>query len=117
MGKPYQDATCVAVHDGDTVTLNIEYPYAPHEWVTKQTAVRLLGIQAAELPSDKGNAARDFLATQIINRRVSVQCDGNDKYGGRIDGVIYMNGQNINELMISEGHAVRWDGKGPKPIG
>lgn len=115
-----RDALCVAVHDGDTVTLNIEYPFAPHEWVTRQTTVRLKGIQAAELSgplSEKAIAARDFLAAQLFNKRCTVQLSSDDKYGGREDGVIWVNGTNINDLMVSSGNAVVWDGRGPKPLG
>lgn len=114
------DATVIAVHDGDTLTANVEYPYAPHEWVVKQESIRLVGIQAAELKgvaSDKANAAREFLAGQVLGKRIMLQKSGVDKYGGRSDAVVICNGMNVNDLMISSGHAVAWNGVGPKPLG
>lgn len=115
-----RDALCVAVHDGDSCTLNIEYPFDLRQWVVRQEVIRLYGIQAAELVgplADKAKAAREFLASQILGKRVLVQKMGNDKFGGREDAVIMMNGSSINDLMVTSGNAVKWDGKGPKPLG
>jgi endonuclease YncB( thermonuclease family) len=113
-------ALIIAVHDGDSVTADVDYPFAPGKRVVETEKLRLAGIQAAELKGplpDKAIAARDFLASQILNRRVSVQKSSDDKFGGRVDAAILLDGVEINQLMISSGHAVAWDGRGPKPLG
>jgi endonuclease YncB( thermonuclease family) len=33
-----------------------------------------------------------------------------------IDGVVYLGGQNINQLLVDQGWAVPWDGRGPQPL-
>jgi endonuclease YncB( thermonuclease family) len=37
-----------------------------------------------------------------------------DKYGGRFDAVVYLDGQSLGEILLSQGVARPYDG-GPKP--
>lgn len=106
------------VHDGDTITVSIDLGF--DTWIHNRH-LRLKGINAPEL-KDKpaGQEARDFLRSLILPGTailVRTYKDEVDKYGGRYDAVIYTadfstmpptTNQNLNELMISSGHAVRY---------
>ena len=77
---------------------------------------RLAGIDAAEIKTknkdekEEATVAKVFLKSLIMDKMVIVKCTKEkDKYG-RILGTIFLNGQNINEKMIQEGHAYRYDG-------
>lgn len=37
-----------------------------------------------------------------------------DKYGGRINANMIVNGVDINQLLVSQGHAIYYDGKAKK---
>ena len=100
------------VHDGDTVTLNIDLGL--RVWLMHQK-VRLAGIDAPELGrEDKaGEKARDALRDLIAKygEHVIIQTrkDTREKYG-RWLAVIYVGkeGFNANDWMVGAGHATRW---------
>ena len=54
---------------------------------------------------------RSFLidVLETAQSDVELQSHGTGKYG-RVLGEFYINGVNINELMVKEGHAVKYDG-------
>lgn len=120
-------ATVDSVHDGDSLTATFTlararghdadfgfhiYRHGGH--LTFTAHVRLLGIDAPELPSAAGVAARDFLRSLLP---VGTQCtiathlDRGDKYG-RILGTVSLRGQqtSVNQQMLDAGHAVPYDG-------
>lgn len=106
------------VHDGDTVTVDIDLGF--DTWIHSRH-IRMLGINAPEL-KDKpaGPDARDYLRGILpVDTVVMIRThkDQVDKYGGRYDGTIItghwlndvlVNQVNVNDLMISSGHAVRY---------
>jgi endonuclease YncB( thermonuclease family) len=112
------------VHDGDTVTVNIDLGFKL--WWGGGTIdkpdgihIRMFGINAPELANKpSGPAARDFLMGYLPPGQVVLlhtHKDQADKYGGRYDGTIFcgtwsgdtlLNPINLNDLMISSGHAV-----------
>lgn len=107
------DARVVSVHDGDTITLDVDLGF----YVRVRQACRLLGINAAELGTDKGNAARE-LVTRLLTpgTPVTVQSVRADKYGGRFLGdVMLLDGRRPADLLVIAGLAAVWDGKGPRP--
>lgn len=96
------------VHDGDTVYVKLDVGFD----LTVYTRVRVMGMDAPELKTPEGKAARDFAQALLpVGREVAVISHGWDKYGGRIDGEI----MGFASAMIGAGHAKPWDGKGPKP--
>lgn len=134
---PYTyNATVLDVHDGDTVKVGVPlipsrgtkdqdlgfHIYVESGWIMLHLAVRLIGINAPELATDAGKAARTFLLTQIQpGSPVQLRSKGPspirpDKYGGRWDGVLMAQGVNLNDLMVTAGHAMPWNGVGVKPI-
>jgi endonuclease YncB( thermonuclease family) len=104
---PYQGVVDV-VHDGDTIYVKLDVGFD----LTVYTRVRVLGINAPELSTDAGKAARDFAKTLLpVGEGVEVVSHGWDKYGGRIDGEIFLpNGDSFGKTMIDNGYAVPYAG-------
>jgi micrococcal nuclease len=100
-----------SVYDGDTVTVIFYHKREPIKY-----KVRLYGIDTPEIRTrDKkekelGYKARDFLREIILEKTVLVEFMKYDKYG-RILGVFYdKNNNNINQIMIDNGHAKEYFG-------
>jgi endonuclease YncB( thermonuclease family) len=116
-------AMVTAVHDGDTITVDIDLGFAVH---TRQH-VRLLGCNAIELAQPGGAEARDHLASLFGLTETSANNLGHvvlrsvkpDKYGDRYDAAITLTnagGTDLVTQLIADGWAAAWDGKGPKPV-
>lgn len=115
-------ATVLSIHDGDTITLAIKikrsqmkpldlgfHIYAENGWITLHTPIRFNGINAPELSTQAGKDALAFLETQIkVGDTVTVQTYVNpiDKYGRWLGDIVTSAGVNLNDLMVSTGHAV-----------
>jgi len=103
-------AVITSVYDGDTVVADIDL--GMKIWLRNER-LRLWGIDTPEL--HRGNnrhrarQARDFLRRQILDQRVIIKTikDRKGKYG-RYLAIIYKDGVNINELMVSEVFARRY---------
>lgn len=109
---PYP-ARCVDVHDGDTVYLDIDLGFdhliAAKSWSgSPRLACRVSGINAPELSTDIGKAARDFARTLLpVGAECFVTSLGWDKYGGRFDGIILLkDGRSFAAVMLQSGQAV-----------
>lgn len=136
--KYVYDAKILDIHDGDTIKVAArlgksrskvtDYGFHVHVedgFLTYHTNLRFLGINAPELATSEGKASRAYLMTlvsvgDIISIRSSVptaQIDA-DKYGDRWDAVLIRKSDNLNlnDDMVKSGHAVPWDGQGPKPV-
>lgn len=109
----------LSVHDGDTFTAQLD---CPTPFFCQAMAVRIDGIDTPEIDSKipwvaaKAQEARNFTQRRLaqgINLRIE-QCH-HDKYGGRIDGKVLIDGQDLGTLLIDAGHARIYTGKGPKP--
>ena len=99
-------AKVVSVYDGDTCRADIELGFGT---VLKNKTIRLSGIDTAEIRSEnKENAikARDRLRELILGKEVIIQTikDRTGKYG-RIIATIYLDGMNVNEVLVEEGLA------------
>lgn len=101
------------VHDGDSVYLSIDLGFdhliVSHDWDgAPRLECRVFGINAPELNTDAGKAARDFAKTLLPEGRiVQVTSHGWDKYGGRFDGSITLpDGSDFAKAMLDSGHAV-----------
>ena len=107
-------ATVTDVYDGDTVTVDRDLGF--HVWVRGEK-IRLAYIDAPELKGDHkedGKAAGDFLRQRVLNKNVIIQTiknpsggDKQEKYG-RYLGVIWLDGVNVNDLLLEKGYAVKW---------
>ena len=85
------------VVDGDSLWVELPAPAAPVE-------LRLEGIDAPEICQAWGPEAKQALAELLLGKQVSVKTVGRDTYG-RTLGTVYLDTQNINKLMVQEGHA------------
>lgn len=102
------------VHDGDTVNVKLDVGFD----LTVYTRVRINGINAPELATAAGKAARDFAQTLLPpGTAVEVVSLGWDKFGGRIEGRISAAGVgDFAAAMVAAGKAKVWDGKGVRPV-
>lgn len=117
------NATVVAVHDGDTVKVDVDLGFDAHY----VTWIRLVGINAPELATAAGVIARNALTVLLpAGTKVLLQSSKAsrpvpaDKFGGRWDADLLLTVNapplpSVSAWMIANGLAVPWDGKGPKP--
>lgn len=120
-------ATVINVHDGDTVTLDIDlglkltryndrdlgfHIHIKDGGARLHNATRLYGINAPELNTLAGHDSTQALYDKLPVRSavtVTTWLNHNDKYG-RVLGRIVMDGQDINQWILDEGYAVSFDG-------
>tara|TARA_Y100000389_G_C17262858_1_gene413897 strand:+ start:395 stop:739 length:345 start_codon:yes stop_codon:yes gene_type:complete len=107
------NAKCVKVVDGDTIDATIDLGF--DTW--KKIRIRLVGMNAPESRTRdleekaKGLAAKSFLKDLLDEHQNNfiLHSQGVGKYG-RCLGNIFLGDQNVNDLMINEGHAVAYHG-------
>lgn len=106
-------ATVIAVHDGDTITADIDLGFSVH---TIQH-LRLLGCNARELSQPGGPDAAANLAGLLFGKQVTVRSVKPDKFGGRYDAAITLpDGTDLVTQLIADQWAAPWDGTGAKPV-
>lgn len=98
-------AVITNIVDGDTVDMVIDVGF----YLTYSTRARLSGIDAPEprgATRRKGDAATDHLESMIPpGTKVVVRTSKDDSFGRWIVE-IWLNGENVNEVMVKDGHAV-----------
>jgi micrococcal nuclease len=101
-------ATITSVHDGDTITADVDLGF--HVWINDEK-FRLMGIDAPELPGAAGVAARDALAKRILGREMIICTvkDRREKFGRYLVRV-YDGDELLNDWMVAKGYAVPYDG-------
>ena len=85
----------VSVTDGDTIKVM-------HDG--KEEKIRLYGIDCPEKGQDFGQKATDLTSTLVAGRNIEVQQKDRDRYG-RTVGLVSVDGQSLNELIIKNGYA------------
>ena len=93
-------ATVVKVHDGDTITLEVDFRDFTFP-------LRLLDIDAPEMNAG-GEEARDWLRQRILNQDVEIKINPKnrvDKYG-RLLGYVFHGGLDVGEEELQRGLAV-----------
>ncbi len=102
-------ASVIRVVDGDTLWLDVELGFD----VRRKDSFRLYGINAPEMNTPEGHAAKDWLIARIQQAiaggifRIQTDKDKREKFG-RYLVTLYDDLQNINQEMIAEGHAVAY---------
>ncbi|ODC01215.1 nuclease [Candidatus Thiodiazotropha endoloripes] len=99
-------ATITGVYDGDTVTADIDLGLST--WVHGEK-LRLHRIDAPEVRGAErpaGLESRDWLREKVLGKTVIIQTikDRKGKYG-RYLAEIWLNRQNVNDLIVAAGHA------------
>lgn len=99
--------TVLDVLDGDTVRLDLDLGW--RTWL-KSEPCRLDGIDAPELPTESGKAAREYLRKLLPPGEVVwVEGTKRDKFG-RILIKITCELGDVGTIMIDTGHAVEYHG-------
>jgi len=107
------------VADGDTIRSTVKLPCP-----LCVVSVRIRGIDTpetgylAKCPAEKakGLEAKAFLINLTTGQETMMARNVKwDKYGGRVDAVVEINGVNVGDLMISKGFAKPYTGTGLKP--
>ena len=110
---PIQGGRVIKVYDGDTITIASKLPF--NDSPLYRLSVRLNGIDTPEIKGkndDEKTAAknaRDYLSTLILNKYVTLKNIQSEKYG-RILADVYLGDIWLNELMIKERYAVKYNG-------
>lgn len=102
------------VIDGDTAEVEA------HVWVRQSLdiRVRLADIDAPEIGSHAGcdferrkaEEARKYLTSLIEDKDVELTAIKDDKYGGRVDANMQVNGRDVSDLMLKKHLALAYDG-------
>ena len=103
------------VHDADSIEIGISLGF---DIILKGVKLRLNRINAPELNTVEGKISTEFLKEKLpIGTKIIVQTikDKQEKYG-RYLAEIFLDHENINDLLISTGKAKAWDGKGVRPV-
>lgn len=123
------------VVDGDTVSALLVEDCAFGNQLTHRVRLRLARINAAKGPTGTGTAAtrylRSLLLTNPVCELVTLKpykyggpagdyrgdvAGGPKGYGGEYLVEIELeDGANVSDAMVASGHAVYWDGLGPRP--
>lgn len=104
----------VRVYDGDTFTVQV------YLWpgMTFQTSIRVTGLDTPELKNSGcdraaqiAKAAREFTVQALAKAKsrtiVNIQ---EDKYGGRVDATVLLDGRSLTDLLIAQGLAKPYNG-------
>ncbi len=99
-------ATVTKVYDGDTITVDFDLGFGI---ILKKQKIRLLGINTPEVRGAEkadGIISRDALRQRILDKQVIIKTskDKKGKYG-RWLGEVFVEDENINQWLISEGYA------------
>ena len=103
-------AKCTSVYDGDSITLDIDLGFG--HWMVNQK-IRLFGINTPEVRGDEraaGLVSAERLRGLIEGKEVTIVShkDRKGKYG-RWLATVYLDGVNVNDLLLNEGLAVVYE--------
>lgn len=103
-------ATVLRVVDADTFHLLLDLGWA----ISLKARARLAHINAPELATDAGKAARDY-AVNALPVGVTVMFTSHclDKYGRPLGAITMPDGRDYAEVLLAAGHAVAYEG-GPR---
>ncbi len=111
---PLKKGTVVKVYDGDTITVANTLPIIDDDTIYR-FSVRLNGIDTPEIKGkneDEKQAAknaRDALSKLILHKEIELKNVSSEKYG-RLLADIYLGDIHLNQWMINERYAVKYDG-------
>lgn len=110
---PIKGGRVIKCYDADTITIASKLPY--DESPLYRLSVRLNGIDAPEIKGkcveekEVAKQARDFVSNLVLNKYVRLENVESEKYG-RILADVYIGDVHLNEILIKERYAVKYDG-------
>jgi micrococcal nuclease len=112
---PIKGGRVIKVYDADTITIASKLPYDDSPMY--RLSVRLNGIDTPEMKGkgvsddekEAAKLARDFVSNLVLNKFVTLQNIESEKYG-RILADVYIGNVHLNELLLKERYAVKYDG-------
>lgn len=96
------NATLGRVVDGDTVHLDLDLGF--FEWRRDQS-YRLLRVNAPEMSTSEGVAAKDWLATYLMGKKLTAHTEKSDHFG-RYLVELTADGVSVSDALVTAGHAV-----------
>lgn len=112
---PITGGQVIKVYDADTITIASKMPY--NDSPMYRLSVRLNGIDTPEIKGkdisdeekESAKLARDFVSNLVLNKYVKIENIEREKYG-RILADVYIEDIYLNELLIKERYALKYDG-------
>jgi endonuclease YncB( thermonuclease family) len=112
---PIKGGRVIKVYDGDTITIASKLPFDSSP--IYRLSVRLNGIDTPEMKGkgvsdeekEAAKSAREFVSNLVLNKYVKLENIESEKYG-RILADVFIGEINLNELLIKERYAVKYDG-------
>lgn len=112
---PIKGGRVIKVYDADTITIASKLPYSDSPLY--RLSVRLNGIDTPEIKGkdlsddekEAAKAAREFVYNLVFNKYVRLENVETEKYG-RILADVYIGDIHLNELLLKERYAVKYDG-------
>lgn len=112
---PIHGGRVIKVYDADTITIASKLPFESSPLY--RLSVRLQGIDTPEIKGkdvsaeekDAAKVARDFVTQTVLNKYVRLENVQSEKYG-RLLGDVYIGDLCLNELLLKERYAVKYDG-------
>jgi len=112
---PIKGGRVIKVYDADTITIASKLPY--DESPMYRLSVRLNGIDTPEMKGkgildeekEAAKMAREFVSNLVLNKFVTLQNIESEKYG-RILADVYIGNVHLNEILLKERYAVKYDG-------
>ena len=117
---PIKGGRVIKVYDADTITIATKLPY--DDSPLYRLSVRLSGIDTPELAGnnisndekDAAKMAKNFVYNLAINKYVRLEDIHSEKYG-RILANVYIGETNLNNLLLKERYAVKYNGGTKNP--
>lgn len=104
-------AKVIEIYDGDSCTIAMWVGFQRYSF-----KLRLFGIDTPELRTkntaekEAGYKAKDYLCGLILGKKVNIVFAEKEEKFGRLLGTIYLKGKNINQMMVTAGHAKEYFG-------
>jgi len=104
-------AKVIEIYDGDSCTIAMWVGFQRYSF-----KLRLFGIDTPELRTknaaekEAGYKAKEYLVGLILGKKVKIVFADKEEKFGRLLGTIYLNGKNINQMMVTAGHAKEYFG-------
>jgi len=112
---PITGGRVIKVYDADTITIAAKLPYDTSPLY--RLSVRLHGIDTPEMKGknisedekEAATLARDFVLQLVLHKFVRLENVESEKYG-RILADVYIGDVHLNDLLLRERYAVKYDG-------